>query len=173
MQAWGGMGPRQVLQCVAPLIVLLLFYSDGEFLDSTLVFFGIFCYFELMTNRVPGPINRQIDIVSSQNLNSQTKDLSLFTAAEGGSWCVASPEASQTALQQGLDYACGQGGADCSAIQAGGSCFQPNTHRDHASYAYNSYYQKAPAGSSCDFGASAILTSKDPSNGSCKYPSMR
>jgi hypothetical protein len=46
------MAPRQVLQCVAPLIVLLLFCSDGEFLDSVLVFFWIFWHSELMTNRV-------------------------------------------------------------------------------------------------------------------------
>ncbi|KAL5202749.1 hypothetical protein ABZP36_013701 [Zizania latifolia] len=91
--------------------------------------------------------------------------------ASGGSWCVASPSASSTALQVALDYACGQGGTDCSAIQSGGSCFNPNTVRDHASYAFNSYYQKNPVQTSCDFGGTAILTSTDPSSSSCKYPS--
>jgi hypothetical protein len=83
--------------------------------------------------------------------------------ATGGSWCVASPSASATALQVALDYACGQGGADCSAIQQGGSCFSPDTVRDHASYAFNSYYQKNPVQTSCDFGGTAALTTADPS----------
>uniref|UniRef100_A0A0E0L676 X8 domain-containing protein n=1 Tax=Oryza punctata TaxID=4537 RepID=A0A0E0L676_ORYPU len=89
----------------------------------------------------------------------------------GGSWCVASPSASKAALQVALDYACGQGGVDCSAIQSGGSCFNPDTVRDHASFAFNNYYQKNPVQTSCDFAGTAILTSTDPSSSSCKYPS--
>ena len=88
---------------------------------------------------------------------------SLATGAGGGSWCVASPSASATALQVALDYACGQGGADCSAIQQGGSCFSPDTVRDHASYAFNSYYQKNPVQTSCDFAGTAVLTTANPS----------
>ncbi|GJN15330.1 hypothetical protein PR202_gb02231 [Eleusine coracana subsp. coracana] len=91
-------------------------------------------------------------------------------AAGGGSWCVASPSASPTALQVALDYACGQGGADCSAIQQGGSCFNPDTVRDHASFAFNSYYQKNPVQTSCDFGGTAILTTTNPSISTCQYP---
>lgn len=81
----------------------------------------------------------------------------------GGSWCVASPSASTAALQVALDYACGQGGVDCSAIQSGGGCFNPNTVRDHASFAFNSYYQKNPVATSCDFGGTATITNTDPS----------
>ncbi|XP_044963346.1 PLASMODESMATA CALLOSE-BINDING PROTEIN 3-like [Hordeum vulgare subsp. vulgare] len=97
------------------------------------------------------------------------------TAAAGvgggaGSWCVASPSAGAAALQVALDYACGQG-ADCSPIQPGGSCADPDTVRDHASYAFNSYYQKNPVQTSCDFAGAAILTSTDPSTTTCKYPS--
>ncbi|KAG2625515.1 PLASMODESMATA CALLOSE-BINDING PROTEIN 3-like [Panicum virgatum] len=91
-------------------------------------------------------------------------------AGGGGSWCVASPSASATALQVALDYACGQGGADCSPIQQGGSCFSPDTVRDHASYAFNSYYQKNPVQTSCDFGGTAVLTSTNPSTSACQYP---
>ncbi|GJM89863.1 hypothetical protein PR202_ga06087 [Eleusine coracana subsp. coracana] len=91
-------------------------------------------------------------------------------AAGGGSWCVASPSASTTALQVALDYACGQGGADCSAIQQGGNCFNPDTVRDHASFAFNSYYQKNPVQTSCDFGGTALLTTTNPSTSTCQYP---
>ena len=80
----------------------------------------------------------------------------------GGTWCVASQSANPTALQVALDYACGYG-ADCSAIQQGGSCFNPDTVHDHASYAFNSYYHKNPAPTSCDFGGTATITTTDPS----------
>ncbi|KAL2895544.1 Glucan endo-1 3-beta-glucosidase 1 [Bienertia sinuspersici] len=89
--------------------------------------------------------------------------------AGGGAWCVANPSASEKALQVGLDYACGYGGTDCSAIQPGGSCANPNTVKDHASYAYNDYYQKNPSSTSCDFGGTAQLVHTDPSTGSCHY----
>jgi len=81
----------------------------------------------------------------------------------GASWCIASPSASPTALQVALDYACGYGGADCSAILPSGSCYNPNTVHDHASYAFNSYYQKNPVPSSCNFGGTAATTSTNPS----------
>lgn len=81
----------------------------------------------------------------------------------GGRWCIASPTASDTALQVALDYACGYGGSDCSAIQTGASCYNPNTVRDHASYAFNDYFQKNPIPTSCVFGGTAQLTNTDPS----------
>ncbi|GAB2224802.1 hypothetical protein Droror1_Dr00005579 [Drosera rotundifolia] len=90
-------------------------------------------------------------------------------ASSGGAWCIASPSASQTALQVALDYACGYGGADCTAIQPGGSCYNPNTIRDHASYAFNDYYQKNPVSTSCVFGGVAQLNYTDPSSGTCHY----
>ena len=93
-------------------------------------------------------------------------------AGAAGSWCVASPSAGAGALQVALDYACGQG-ADCSAIQPGGACADPDTVRDHASYAFNSYYQRNPVQTSCDFAGAAVLTSTDPSTTTCKYPSTR
>ncbi|THU62067.1 hypothetical protein C4D60_Mb01t01250 [Musa balbisiana] len=93
------------------------------------------------------------------------------TPSSGQSWCVASQTASQTALQVALDYACGYGGADCSAIQQGGSCFDPDTLRDHASYAFNDYYQKNPIPTSCDFGGTAVIVNVDPSTSTCHYSS--
>ncbi|XP_060167409.1 glucan endo-1,3-beta-glucosidase [Lycium barbarum] len=87
----------------------------------------------------------------------------------GGSWCVAKNGAAQTALQSALDYACGKG-ADCSAIQQGGSCYNPNSLQSHASYAFNSYFQKNPGQTSCDFGGAATITNSNPSTGSCVFP---
>ncbi|XP_040378664.1 glucan endo-1,3-beta-D-glucosidase [Oryza brachyantha] len=88
----------------------------------------------------------------------------------GGGWCVASAGATDADLQADLDYACAQVGVDCSAIQAGGACFEPNTVRAHAAYAMNQLYQAAGRHPwNCDFRASATLASDNPSYGSCVY----
>ncbi|KAI3509041.1 hypothetical protein L1887_24065 [Cichorium endivia] len=92
-------------------------------------------------------------------------------AGRGQSWCVAKNGASQAALQSALDYACGIGGADCATIQQGSSCYEPATLQNHASYAFNSYYQKNPVPTSCDFGGAATVTTTNPSIGSCIFPS--
>lgn len=84
-------------------------------------------------------------------------------AVPGASWCVAKSGALETALQSALDYACGMGGADCSQIQQGGSCYNPSTLQNHASFAFNSYYQKNPAPTSCDFGGTATIVNANPS----------
>ncbi|KAL8103873.1 hypothetical protein AgCh_028172 [Apium graveolens] len=47
-------------------------------------------------------------------------------------WCVANVEAGQEKLQSALDYACGEGGADCKPIQSGETCFHPDTLEAHA-----------------------------------------
>ncbi|KAG6403372.1 hypothetical protein SASPL_135590 [Salvia splendens] len=47
--------------------------------------------------------------------------------ATSAACCIANPSASQTALQVALDYACGYGGTDCSAIQPSRECWDPNT----------------------------------------------
>lgn len=88
----------------------------------------------------------------------------------GQSWCVAKTNVPEKSLQTALDYACGLGGADCKAILNGGACYSPNTVVGHASYAFNSYYQKnnmAPG--SCDFGGNAMITQTNPS----KYNVLR
>ncbi|KAK9084432.1 hypothetical protein Scep_030903 [Stephania cephalantha] len=89
----------------------------------------------------------------------------------GQSWCVAKSGAQEAQLQTALDYACGSGIADCSSIQQTGSCYNPNSLQYHASYAFNSYYQKNPVSSSCDFGGTAMIVNINPSIGSCVYPS--
>ncbi|CAL9132298.1 unnamed protein product [Musa acuminata var. zebrina] len=92
-------------------------------------------------------------------------------AVTGQTWCVAKTGTTDAALQLALDYACGIGGADCTAIQSTGSCFNPDSLQAHASYAFNSYYQKNPVGTSCDFGGTAMLVTVNPSSATCIYPS--
>ncbi|KAG6406319.1 hypothetical protein SASPL_133919 [Salvia splendens] len=91
------------------------------------------------------------------------------TATGALRWCVAKSGAPEKSIQAALDYACGIGGADCSTIQQGASCYNPNTLQNHASYAFNSYYQRNPLPTSCDFGGAAALTTSNPSSGSCVY----
>ncbi|CAL9203211.1 uncharacterized protein LOC135631192 isoform X1 [Musa acuminata AAA Group] len=92
-------------------------------------------------------------------------------ATSGQTWCVAKAGTPDAALQLALDYACGIGSADCSAIQPTGSCYNPDTLQAHASYAFNSYYQKNPVASSCDFAGTAMLVNANPSTATCIFPS--
>lgn len=79
-------------------------------------------------------------------------------------WCVAKPSVPVETLQDAMDYACGDGGADCTEIMPHGSCFYPDTVVAHASYAFNSYFQKSKRnGGTCNFGGTAMLVSSDPS----------
>ncbi|KAG6423007.1 hypothetical protein SASPL_113390 [Salvia splendens] len=97
--------------------------------------------------------------------------LLLSAAVAAGNWCVVRSDASEQALQTALDYAC-SAGADCSPIQPNGLCFLPNTLQAHASYAFNSYYQrKNNAPDSCSFASTSTIARTDPSYGSCVYPS--
>lgn len=87
-----------------------------------------------------------------------------------GLFCVAIPSADPTALQTGLNYACGPGHADCSAIQPGGKCYKANDLPALASYAYNDYYQRnAASGATCSFSGTAMTTPADPSSGQCIF----
>ncbi|KAK7346041.1 hypothetical protein VNO80_20554 [Phaseolus coccineus] len=88
-------------------------------------------------------------------------------SVEGKTWCVASSSASYGAMKSGMDFACSHG-ADCGPIRPGGSCFNPNTIQNHASYAFDSYYQKkGKVAGSCNFNGAATIAVTDPSFGSC------
>ncbi|KAF1867866.1 hypothetical protein Lal_00012762 [Lupinus albus] len=94
------------------------------------------------------------------------------SSVDGTTWCIITNSASPSMLQPHLDYACGHG-ADCSALQPGGSCYIPNDIYNHASYAFNSYYiNMGRAPGSCYFGGTAQIISTDPSPSlQCRFPS--
>lgn len=78
-------------------------------------------------------------------------------------WCVAKPSVPDPIIEEAMNYACGSG-ADCDTIQSNGPCFEPNTVYAHASYAFNSYWQRTKvAGGTCSFGGTAMLVTVDPS----------
>ncbi|XP_073001839.1 uncharacterized protein [Typha latifolia] len=84
-------------------------------------------------------------------------------------WCVAKPTVPDPIIQEAMDYACGSG-ADCDSILPSGSCYQPDTLIAHASFAFNSYWQRTKvAGGTCDFGGTAMLITKDPSFDGCRF----
>ncbi|KAL6567608.1 hypothetical protein OROGR_001276 [Orobanche gracilis] len=84
-------------------------------------------------------------------------------------WCVAKPSVPDPIILEAMNYACGSG-ADCTQIQPSGSCFQPNTLFAHASFAFNSYWQRTKvARGICDFGGTAMLVTVDPSYGECHF----
>lgn len=85
-------------------------------------------------------------------------------------WCVAKPSVPAETLQEAMDYACGEGEAECDEIQANGNCYYPDTLVAHASFAFNSYWQKTKSyGGTCSFGGTAMLINSDPSFLHCKF----
>ncbi|KAI4295910.1 hypothetical protein L6164_035906 [Bauhinia variegata] len=89
-------------------------------------------------------------------------------------YCIAMGGVDAKTLQAALDWACGPGRANCSEIQPGENCYSPNNVNNHASYAFDSYYQKeGKAAGSCDFKGVAMITTTDPSHGSCIFPGSK
>jgi hypothetical protein len=86
------------------------------------------------------------------------------TRSNRTSWCIASSKASEIDLQNALDWACGPGNVDCTAIQPSQPCFEPDNLASHASFAFNSYYQQNGASDvACSFGGTGVKVDKDPS----------
>ncbi|XP_074355973.1 major pollen allergen Ole e 10-like [Apium graveolens] len=79
-------------------------------------------------------------------------------------WCIAQGQAPDDKLQGFLDSTCGQN--DCSAIQPGGSCYDPNTLQNHASFALDLVFRKT-GDCNADIGTPSV---SDPSFGNCHYP---
>ncbi|VVB03102.1 unnamed protein product [Arabis nemorensis] len=106
--------------------------------------------------------------------------ITVATAQFGGQvldtelWCVAKNNAEDSELQTAIDWACGPGGADCAGIQQGGPCYDPTDMLKMASFVFNNYYLKnGLADEACNFSNNAALTSLNPSQGTCKFPSSK
>lgn len=129
--------------------------------------------FELFNEDLrPGPISEKNwglfypngTTVYSLGLATGISQAGVNTSTGIGLFCVANNNVTSDSLLAGINWACGQGNANCSAIQVGQPCYEPNTPINHASYAYNDYYHRTMAtGGTCDFGGTALLTSNDPS----------
>ncbi|MCL7045961.1 hypothetical protein MKW94_010060 [Papaver nudicaule] len=90
-------------------------------------------------------------------------------AAESNIWCVANYATSDQALNDIIQYVCGQIQMDCTPIRPGGSCYEPNILYRHASFVMNRYYQVNRQPHECDFSGHAVSITWDPSCGSCYY----
>ncbi|KAF0889550.1 hypothetical protein E2562_026963 [Oryza meyeriana var. granulata] len=89
-------------------------------------------------------------------------------------FCIASDDADEKSVQAAMDWACGPGRTDCTAIQPGQGCYEPNDVRSHASYAFDSYYQsQGKAAGSCYFQGAGMVTTTDPSHDSCIFPGSK
>ncbi|EYU37424.1 hypothetical protein MIMGU_mgv1a005873mg [Erythranthe guttata] len=87
-------------------------------------------------------------------------------------WCVMSPTASLEDPQVGLSvsYACAR--ADCTKLGFGTSCSNLDA-RGNISYAFNSYYQiNNQLETACRFPNLSVVTTSDPSVGTCKFGLM-
>lgn len=92
---------------------------------------------------------------------------------KGKIWCVVGRRANTSEVESALSYACSQGNKTCDPIQPGGNCYKPDSLVRHANYAFSSYWsQFRKLGGSCYFNGLARQTAKDPSYGSCKFPSV-
>ncbi|KAI3812011.1 hypothetical protein L1987_16711 [Smallanthus sonchifolius] len=92
-----------------------------------------------------------------------------ITGYSSAAYCVCNTALSDSVLQKNIDYACGYG-ADCGQISQNGPCFNPNTVKDHCTFAVNSYFQKkGQVQGSCDFSGTASVTQTPPAgaNSAC------
>jgi hypothetical protein len=81
-----------------------------------------------------------------------------------GKFCVAKSSAPHSALKHSLDWACGPGSANCSAVQPGQSCYKSDDIVAVSSYVFNDYYHRTQSsGGTCNFNGTAMITSTDPS----------
>eukprot|EP01018_Ginkgo_biloba_P033196 Gb_05521 [translate_table: standard] len=86
-------------------------------------------------------------------------------------WCVLNPSATDlTQLPDSITYACTY--ADCTSLGYGSSCNNLGL-QGNASYAFNMYYQvRNQQSGDCIFSNLAMVTEKNPSQGSCKFETM-
>ncbi|MQM05511.1 hypothetical protein Taro_038324 [Colocasia esculenta] len=119
----------------------------------------------------PGPVSEKNwglffpngTAVYSVNFMGNREQIESNSSGLAGFFCVANSSSDPRSLKTGLDWACGSGSANCSAIQPGQPCYESDNIAAIASYAYNDYYHKTQSiGGSCNFGNTAFITTTDP-----------
>ncbi|KAJ3675626.1 hypothetical protein LUZ60_004668 [Juncus effusus] len=119
---------------------------------------GIFTY--------DGQPKFQLDITGKGGKNTLVPAKNVTYLAK--QWCVLNPNMKNTtALEDNTNYACQN--ADCTSLSYGSSCSSLDSN-GQASYSFNSYYQNFnQQNASCHFDGFAMITTKDPSTGTCKF----
>ncbi|WOL00983.1 glucan endo-1,3-beta-glucosidase 3-like isoform X1 [Canna indica] len=108
--------------------------------------------------------------VPAYNLHLTGSGMLLANDTTNQTFCVAREGADEKLLQAGLDWACGPGKVDCSALTQGQACYDPDSVEAHASYAFNEYYHGlGMASGTCYFSGVAAITTTDPSHDSCLF----
>ncbi|KAF8118587.1 hypothetical protein N665_0004s0068 [Sinapis alba] len=85
-------------------------------------------------------------------------------------WCIANSTATEAELRLDIYLGCEHKFVDCRPIYDGGSCFVPDTLISHASFVMNAFFQLHNRTKHyCGYNSTGIITSTDPSYGSCVY----
>ncbi|MED6180367.1 hypothetical protein PIB30_009721 [Stylosanthes scabra] len=125
----------------------------------------------------PGPISEKNWGLFDANgapiyiLHLTGSDALLANDTSNQTFCVAKDGADPKMLQAALDWACGPGKVECSAMLQGQPCYEPDNVIAHSTYAFDSYYHKmGKTLDACDFNGVATISTTDPSHGSCIFP---
>ncbi|XP_021745802.1 probable glucan endo-1,3-beta-glucosidase A6 [Chenopodium quinoa] len=115
-----------------------------------------------------------IDLTGNQTVFGPLKEPTNNHGYKGKLWCVVDKLANTTQLGPALRNTCSLLNGTCeSALGPGKHCYEPVSVVWHASYAFNAYWAKfRNCGEPCYFGGLASLTTRNPSHGTCHFPSV-
>ncbi|GAB2224809.1 hypothetical protein Droror1_Dr00005586 [Drosera rotundifolia] len=86
-------------------------------------------------------------------------------------YCAVRDGADEKLVQAALDWACGAGMVDCSPLLQGQPCYEPDNVIAHATYAFDTYYQKmGRTPEACNFNGVAEITTTNLTHGTCVFP---
>ncbi|CAN6909825.1 unnamed protein product [Brassica oleracea var. botrytis] len=90
--------------------------------------------------------------------------------ASSKQWCIANSTATDAELMLNIYLGCEHKFVNCKPIYPGGSCFDPDTLISHASFVMNAFFQLHNRTKEfCGYNNTGIITTTDPSYGSCVY----
>ncbi|KAK9069081.1 hypothetical protein SSX86_013197 [Deinandra increscens subsp. villosa] len=110
-----------------------------------------------------GQVKYQVDFSQTTKGLVNAESVEYFASR----WCVVNNNINMSNASGRAMEACTN--ADCTALSPGSSCFNLSWP-GNVSYAFNSYYQQHDqSADSCDFGGLGMITTVDPSVGSCRF----